>query len=111
MPLISPDEIHLLHTYVCQSVNDPKRIQILYALGDRPMHVSALAELLDVPQPTMSRHLAHLRQRHLVIADRDGQTVIYRLADRRILDVLDEMRAILRELLERQSGALPPTTD
>ena len=106
MPVITLEEIQLLHNYVCQSVNDPKRIQILYALGDQPMHVTALAELLDMPQPTVSRHLALLRQRLLVTAERSGASVVYRLSDSRILDVLDQMRGILREMLERQAGVL-----
>lgn len=103
---IPTDEIQLLHNYICQSVNDPKRIQILYALGEQPMHVTALAELLDMPQPTVSRHLALLRQRLLVVSERNGASVVYHLADPRILAVLDQMRSILRELLERQANAL-----
>ncbi len=106
MPVIPLEEVQLLHNYVCQSVNDPKRIQILYALRDQPMHVTALAELLEMPQPTVSRHLGLLRQRLLVTAERSGPAVVYRLTDPRIVDVLDQMRGILREVLERQAGAL-----
>lgn len=106
MPLISPQEIQLLHTYVCQSVNDPKRIQILYALYDEPRNVTALAELLEMPQPTVSRHLALLRQRLLVTAERNGSAVVYRLSDPRIVDVLEQMRSILREMLEHQAEVL-----
>ncbi|MEP0764716.1 MAG: winged helix-turn-helix transcriptional regulator [Chloroflexota bacterium] len=100
------EEVQLLHNYICQSVNDPKRIQILYALGEQPMHVTALAELLNMPQPTVSRHLSLLRQRLLVTAERSGPAVVYRLTDPRILDVLDQMRSILREMVGRQAGAL-----
>jgi len=106
MPLLPLQEIQLLHNYVCQSVNDPKRIQILYALYDEPRHVTALAELLDMPQPTVSRHLALLRQRLLVTAERSGSAVVYRLSDPRIVDVLEQMRSILREVLERQAEVL-----
>lgn len=110
MPIIPLEEIQLLHNYICQSVNDPKRIQILYALGEQPMHVTALADLLDLPQPTVSRHLALLRQRLLVTSERNGSVVVYRLTDPRILAVLDDMRRILREVLEQQAGVLdsPP---
>lgn len=100
------DELQLLHAQVCQAVGDPRRIQILYALHDQPLHVTGLAELLDVPQPTISRHLALLRDRSLVIAERDGQAVIYRLADDRIITVLDTMRQMLRDVLGRRVSAL-----
>ena len=47
----------------------------------------------------------------MVIAERDGQMVNYRLADPRIIEVLDSMRTILRDSLERQSSALIGTGD
>lgn len=106
MPIIPLEEINLLHLNICQAVSDPKRIQILYALSDKPYHVTALAQALATPQPTISRHLALLRQRSLVIAEREGTTVLYRLADPRIIDILDIMRQLLRDTVERQSDAL-----
>jgi DNA-binding transcriptional ArsR family regulator len=106
VPIIPLEEINLLHLHVCQAVSDPKRIQILYALSDQPYNVTALAQVLGTPQPTISRHLALLRQRSLVTAERDGAIVVYRLADPRIIDILDIMRQLLRDTVERQSGAL-----
>jgi len=100
------DELQLLHAQICQAVGDPRRIQILYALHDQPMYVTGLAELLDIPQPTVSRHLALLRDRSLVIAERDGQAVVYRLADDRIISVLDTMRQMLRDVVGRRVSAL-----
>ena len=100
------EELDLLHANICQALGDPKRIQILYALHVEPRYVSALAEALDMPQPTVSRHLQVLRQRALVLTERDGQTVIYRIADTRIIDVLDTMRQIMRDALVRQANVL-----
>ena len=104
-------ELRLLHANICQALGDPKRIQILYALDEQSRNVSSLASTLDIPQPTISRHLAILRQRSLVVTERNGQMVIYRLADQRIIEVLDSMRTILRDSLERQSNALIETVD
>ena len=59
-----------------------------------------------MPQPTVSRHLQVLRQRSLVQTERDGQTVVYSLADTSIIDVLNVMRQILRDALDRQANAL-----
>jgi len=60
-----------------------------------------------MPQPTVSRHLTVLRERALVIADRQGPAVVYRLADPRLIDVLNLMRQLLRDTLERRATALP----
>ncbi|CUS06157.1 ArsR family transcriptional regulator [Candidatus Promineifilum breve] len=100
----SIDELTLLHASVCQALGDPKRLNILYALYERPRHVSQLAADLAMPQPTVSRHLQMLRDRHLVVAQREGATVIYYLAEPRVIEVLDTMRHILRDSLARQSG-------
>ena len=100
------DELNLLHAHVCQALGDPTRLQLLYALNDEPQRVSALAESLDIPQSTISRHLAVLRQRSLVISERNGMAVVYTLADTRIIDVLDTMRLVLRDALDRQSSML-----
>ena len=100
------EELNLLHAHVCQALGDPKRLQILYALHEEPRRVTALAEALEMPQPTASRHLAVLRQRSLVISERDGMGVTYYLADARIIEVLDMMRQVLRDSLNRQSSLM-----
>lgn len=99
-------ELDALHANMCQAVGDPKRIQIMYALHERPRHVTALAEDLGLPQPTVSRHLGILKQRGVVIGERDGAAVIYSLVDDRIITVLDTMRQILRDVVEAQKDAL-----
>ncbi len=98
------DELTLLHANVCQALGDPKRILILYALHERPRHVSMLAEDLDIPQPTVSRHLKILRQRALVTTEREGPAVYYHLADPRIIEILNSMRQLLRDAFSRQTG-------
>ncbi|MBK8988670.1 MAG: winged helix-turn-helix transcriptional regulator [Chloroflexi bacterium] len=100
------EELTLLHANICQALGDPKRIQILYALDNNPLHVTALADLLDTPQPTISRHLRVLRQRGLVSTQREGPAVVYSLADPRMITILNSMRHILRDSLSRQTSLL-----
>ena len=100
----SMDELNLLYADVCQALGDPRRLNIIYALHERPRHVSQLAADLQMPQPTVSRHLQMLRDRHLVIAERDGAAVVYHLAEPQVIEVLDRMRLILRDSLARRAG-------
>lgn len=100
------EELNLLHSHICQALGDPKRLLILYALHQQPRNVTALADDLGMPQPTASRHLRVLRQRNLVTTERIGASVIYRLADEQLIDILDAMRQVLRNALSRQSDAL-----
>lgn len=103
---VSLDELELLHSKVCRSVGDVRRLQLLYALEDGALPVNSLVQILEVPQPTVSRHLALLRQNGLVCTERSGTQIFYSIADRRIISILDNMRQVLHEMIESQSGKL-----
>lgn len=60
---------------------DPTRIRILSLLAAGELCVCDIVEILDLPQPTVSRHLAYLRSSQLVEVTREGQFAHYRLAD------------------------------
>jgi len=98
------EELTLLHADICQAISDPKRILILYALNDHPCHVNDLAANLGLPQSTVSRHLHILRQQSLVLTKREGTNVTYRLADRRIIEVLDTTRQVMCDALARKTA-------
>ncbi|MGO8684349.1 MAG: ArsR/SmtB family transcription factor [Thermoleophilia bacterium] len=97
-------EVNLLHANLCQALADPTRILILYALADGAKHVAALAAALDTPQSTISRHLKVLRERSLVLAERDGAQLRYSLSDPRVIAALDMLRAVLIDALTRRSN-------
>lgn len=96
------EEINKIHAQVCSGLADPIRILILYKLAEHPTNVTELAISLNIPQPTVSRHLKVLRDRNMVTSERDGQAVIYSLTDRRIIKALDLLRAMLADSLETQ---------
>jgi len=97
-------EITNLHAGICSGLADPRRILILYALNEKPSNVSDLAEALNISQPTASRHLNLLRERGLVAAHREGQSVVNVLADARIIQALDLLRAVLASNLMSQAA-------
>jgi ArsR family transcriptional regulator len=97
-------EIDRLHAELCGALSDPNRILILYTLSEETSNVSDLADKLNMPQPTTSRHLKILRERGMVAARRKGQSVIYRLADNRIIAALDLLRSMLADKLEMQAA-------
>jgi len=96
-------ELKLLHERVCPALGEPTRMRLLYALADKPCNVSELVEALALPQSTISRHLSVLRNRHLVLTERRGTAVIYSLKSKRLLEVLDTLREILREQLQDEN--------
>src|SRR5271165_4898813 len=59
---------------------DPVRLRLLNLLAGGEICVCHLHEALELPQSTVSRHLAYLRKRGLVIGRKEGLWVHYRLA-------------------------------
>ena len=96
-------EINQLHAEFCAGLADPKRLLILYTLSEGPRNVSELAAGLNTPQPAISRHLKVLRERGMVTATRVGPAVEYRLADPRLIEALDLLRAALRDHLAHRA--------
>lgn len=101
-------EITQLHGGVCSALADPTRIRILYLLSEGSLNVTDISERLDIPQPTTSRHLKVLRERDLVTTERDGTSVIYDLCDRRMIEALDLLRSVVRDVNERRAAAHHP---
>jgi len=97
-------EVNWLHERICYALGDPKRILILYLLAEGGKCVNDIAESLDIPQSTISRHLRVLRERELVETERNGTSVFYTLADSRIIESLNLMREILSTQLDARAN-------
>ena len=99
-------ELVQLTSTLCHALNDPKRLFILHALASGPSSVSALAEAVDASVANVSQHLAVLRERGLVDTERDGLSIIYSLRYPELIDIIGELRAILRTELTRRTDQL-----
>ena len=71
------------------ALSNDRRLLILCTLVEEgEATVSALAEAVGLSQSALSQHLARLRAEEIVTFRRDGQTLWYRVADRRIESLL-----------------------
>jgi ArsR family transcriptional regulator, cadmium/lead-responsive transcriptional repressor len=79
-----------------RGLGDPTRVRILELLRDEgELSVGALVERLGLPQPQVSNHLACLRWCGFIDTRREHRTVHYRIADKRVLKMLDLAEALL----------------
>ena len=77
------------------------RLQILCELIEGPKTVSALGEkIAGISQSALSQHLALLKAHKLADCEKHGQSVIYRIADARLEEIL--------AVLKRNYCKLPP---
>lgn len=71
------------------AVAEPRRRQILEALGTRELSVNDLVALLDLNQPSVSKHLGVLKQVGLVSERRVGRQRLYRVNGERLKPIYD----------------------
>ena len=68
-------------TRTLKAFADPVRLRLLNLLSeDREVCVCHLHDALELPQPTVSRHLAYLRKAGVVSGRKEGLWVHYKLA-------------------------------
>ncbi len=75
-----PDPLQPTHcASLFKALGDAERLRIIRCLRDGPKNVSDLAALLGSEIVKVSHHLGVLRHAHLVVDDKQGRFVFYRL--------------------------------
>ena len=75
---LDDDQVGLI-VEVFRMLSDATRVRLLWALADRELSVTDLAETVAKPGPAVSQHLAKLRMARLVRTRREGTTIYYSL--------------------------------
>jgi len=101
-------ELDDLHASMCKALSDPKRLAILYALHDSPQTVGELCTAIGASQPNTSQHLAFLRERGVIDAQRRGNTVVYSLRYPAVVGALDLLREVMADELARRQALRAP---
>jgi len=77
---------------VAQTLANAHRVELLELVAQGERSVEDLARLADLTVTNASQHLQQLRRAGLVVARRLGKQVLYRLADRDVVDLLMALR-------------------
>ena len=79
-----------------QALGDNTRLRLLNLMGDQEICVCFFVEILDQPQPKISRHLAYLRNAGIVTTRRDGKWMHYRI----VMPPNEGAARVLRQILQ-----------
>lgn len=89
---------------VFKALSHPIRRQIVAMLRDGPLASGDIAAAFDIAWPTITGHLAALKDAGLVEAERDGTTIRYRL----MIGAAEEAVAFLMDLMGTGGEAKAP---
>ena len=99
---VSENAIFQLQADICQTLANPKRLQILNILKAGELSVGEMVEALAIPKANLSQHLAVMRHKRILETRREGTTIFYSIALPRIIEACGIMRDVLMESLKGQ---------
>ena len=85
---------------ICQTLANPKRLQIINLLKEQELSVGAMVKVMGVAKANLSQHLSLMRQKGILATRREGTTIYYRLAIPYITEACAIMREVLLEVLD-----------
>jgi ArsR family transcriptional regulator len=99
-----PEGLRQFKAEFFKALGHPMRILILEILRGGPSSVGKLTEAIGAPESSISQQLAVLRGRGIVVTERRGTTVIYRVRNPELFELLDVAKRIF-------NGSLSDTID
>lgn len=76
---------------ILKTIGHPARLCILLKLIKGAQNVSEMQGCLNLPQSTVSQHLATLRAKGLIKGERKGTEVIYAISDESIKNIVQAL--------------------
>lgn len=75
---------------ILQGLATPSRLRIIAALQAGPMTVNEITAAVEMEQSAVSHQLRHLRDLRFVVSQRQGRSVIYRLFDDHVTELITQ---------------------
>jgi rhodanese-related sulfurtransferase/DNA-binding transcriptional ArsR family regulator len=92
-------QLYSLFARVASALANPHRLELLDLLVQAPRTVEELAREAHMSIANTSQHLQRLKQAHLVLDEREGLYIRYRLADPAIARLWLELRGVAEQQL------------
>jgi DNA-binding transcriptional ArsR family regulator len=84
---------------ICKTFSNPTRILILWILSEEELSVGEIANAVNASTQNTSHHLRIMKDRGILNARRQGQTIFYAIQDREIIQsILDKRPEISGEM-------------
>jgi len=99
-------ELYKIHAEMCKVFSNPTRLEILNLLRDKEMSVTELINKSKLSQANISQHLSIMKSKGIVISNRKGNNIYYKLTSHNIIKAFDILRKVLAERLEKNRKIL-----
>jgi len=78
-----------VYTSIFKALAHPTRLTIAFNLTKQAeCNVSKMSQCLGIPQPTVSQHLAILKNANVVVCTRNGNQICYKVENPKVIKIL-----------------------
>ena len=97
-------ELYKMHAEMCKVFSNSTRLEILNLLRDKQLSVTELIEKTKLSQANISQHLSIMKYKGIVISDRKGKNIYYKITAPKIIKAFDIIRDVLVEKLKKNGN-------
>lgn len=94
-------ELYEIHAEMCKVFSNSTRLEILNLLRDKELSVTELIEKTKLSQANISQHLSVMKSKGIVVSNRRGKNIYYKLENPKIIKAFDIIREVLAEKLKK----------
>ena len=94
-------ELYEIHAEMCKVFSNSTRLEILNLLRDKELSVTELIKKTRLSQANISQHLSIMKSKGIVVSNRNGKNIYYKLTNPKIIKAFDIIRDILAEKLKK----------
>ena len=96
-------ELYNMHAEMCKVFSNPTRLEILNILKNKELSVTDMIKRTELSQANISQHLSIMRAKGIVISNRKGKNIYYKLSNPKIIKAFDIIREVLSERMEKSN--------
>jgi ArsR family transcriptional regulator len=97
-------KISEFHAEFCKTFSNPKRLEILCLLKEGELNISDITQKLGISKVNASQHLTVMRSARILQTRREGTSVYYMLANKKLAQACGLMQDALAQLMEGSLG-------
>jgi len=94
-------ELYEIHAEMCKVFSNSTRLEILNLLRNKELSVTELIKKTKLSQANISQHLSIMKSKGIVVSNRNGKNIYYKLTNPKIIKAFDIIRDILAEKLKK----------
>ncbi len=94
-------QLYKHHAEFCKVLANPKRLEIMFLLGQEELCVEEITEKMHIRVANVSQHLSIMRKKGIVNTRREGKNIYYRIANKKIIQACSIMREVMIENMKK----------